>query len=487
MIVSITICFANLNPIFAEEDEIGDITVEDDVITQQEQLLYLEEALSDTTTYSSNIDVYHSYLVSYFDNLTYNFGVNYKGSCGYVAIGMMLSYYDTFIDDSIIPEQYDIASVGYDNNMMQRRNSPGTLKDLVYDQNNIYDNTYGYRMGNEDYYSKIATLSNVSLHAKLITIGASRGYFAFNSGSPAGTNFKKRYNIINDYFQNVLDYDSNDYTLETINREINPNKSNEVRNFTINKVKNGEPVLLSIGKTGGDGHVVVAYDYDELTGQLYCHFGWGANKTHITIESEGYSIYKTALTMNFQTSHSHSNNYGVTAISNNVPSTRYYCYDSPVITLVMHDFTYNYVSTTGSCHLAYCECGESISVSHTYDHHYCIYCNHYTSMHDYDRNYVWQSSTMHKVECICGALTTEGHAVSNSSYSNSTRYSICLLCGGRAETGFIQYSHNSTEINKVTVNGSFILPNGVIVLVDDDIDAYLAGTLVFYDKNNSVN
>ena len=32
-------------------------------------------------------------------------------------------------------------------------------------------------------------------------------------------------------------------------------------------------------------------------------------------------------------------------------------------------------------------------------------------------------------------------------------------------------------------NGSFILPNGVIVLEDEDLEAYLNGTLFFYDKD----
>lgn len=31
-----------------------------------------------------------------------------------------------------------------------------------------------------------------------------------------------------------------------------------------------------------------------------------------------------------------------------------------------------------------------------------------------------------------------------------------------------------------TENGSYILPNGVIVLVDEDIESYFNGTLEFY-------
>ena len=35
----------------------------------------------------------------------------------------------------------------------------------------------------------------------------------------------------------------------------------------------------------------------------------------------------------------------------------------------------------------------------------------------------------------------------------------------------------------VSINGSYILSNGVIVLVEEDIESYLDGTLQFYDKN----
>ena len=42
---------------------------------------------------------------------------------------------------------------------------------------------------------------------------------------------------------------------------------------------------------------------------------------------------------------------------------------------------------------------------------------------------------------------------------------------------------NSASVTKVSINGSYILPSGIVVLVDEDLDAYLNGTLVFYDKD----
>ena len=35
-------------------------------------------------------------------------------------------------------------------------------------------------------------------------------------------------------------------------------------------------------------------------------------------------------------------------------------------------------------------------------------------------------------------------------------------------------------------NGSFILPNGIIVLVDEDIPLYLNNTLIFYNKDEEL-
>ena len=36
------------------------------------------------------------------------------------------------------------------------------------------------------------------------------------------------------------------------------------------------------------------------------------------------------------------------------------------------------------------------------------------------------------------------------------------------------------SITQVSVNGSYIRSDGIVVLVDEDIEAYLAGTLQFY-------
>lgn len=70
----------------------------------------------------------------------------------------------------------------------------------------------------------------------------------------------------------------------------------------------------------------------------------------------------------------------------------------------------------------------------------------------------------------------KGHAVRDGSFVGG--YATCILCGGRASVGFVQYPPESSTLYR-TANGSYILPNGVIVLVEEDIEAFFQGTLVF--------
>lgn len=46
-------------------------------------------------------------VVTYFSNLYKYSPMNSYGSCGYVSLIQYLSYYDTFYNDSIIPENYE--------------------------------------------------------------------------------------------------------------------------------------------------------------------------------------------------------------------------------------------------------------------------------------------------------------------------------------------------------------------------------------------
>lgn len=109
---------------------------------------------------------------------------------------------------------------------------------------------------------------------------------------------------------------------------------------------------------------------------------------------------------------------------------------------------------------------------------YQIVCN----THSYG-SYVYYNNDSHIKYCSCGAFVTEGHYIRQSDIVDN-RYVRCLGC--RARLDLFEDSANSimSTITQVSINGSYIFPNGIVVLVDEDVQAYLDGTLVFYQPDN---
>lgn len=326
----------------------------------------LSNGLSQTTTSSQTH--YSSYLVSYFDNLTYNFGVNYKNSCGYIAMSMLLSYYDTYKKDSIVPEAYDVNSVAEGNDMVIRRNSPGVHKDIIADPLDPSNVLYGFTLSPTEYYAKMVEMSGYSLHSKLITIGGSMGFYDFSqNGTGAGTYSWQRYDVLKYYLENIsgLSYSSGFTILSNTKGDSSSAYSDEIREYTIQKVKSGYPVLLSVQGPQGS-HAIIAYDYDEQTDSLYTHMGWGSDTTHVTPESQGFNRYKSAMIVDLKGSHSHSNNYGVLTFVNSIPNVSYYCYCSSHIhthDIHMHTYT-SFIPINAQKHLSICDCGDTMEMFH---------------------------------------------------------------------------------------------------------------------------
>ncbi|MBR2933819.1 MAG: hypothetical protein IKC33_05865 [Clostridia bacterium] len=136
--------------------------------------------------------------------------------------------------------------------------------------------------------------------------------------------------------------------------------------------------------------------------------------------------------------------------------------------------------------------------------------------------YVYRSvnARFHILKCHCGATSgsNEAHVI-NGSYSppdGNTRYKPCIGCGEMIDTwaggnfpiiknnviAYVTYQNRLigdelldltiTETNmsamaingaKYSANGSYMLPDGTAILVEEDVDAYFAGTLVFYDQD----
>jgi len=294
---------------------------------------------------------YKNFVNQYFRNLTYH-GYNAHGSCAYIALGMVLSYFDTYWNDKIIPEQYDkTASIdgthSYDL-------SPG-IEDTAPSSNSSYS----------EYLNDMLGKKSSNFHAYLLSIGSSLGYT--NDG--LGLYLYQLYEIFKKY-GNVNDAVSGDnftYILEDRAKGSTASQD-DMKKSIKTYMKLGIPVMVhiqgyrkgSLLRVNTDGHAIVAYDYDEETDTIYGHFGYGAEFMHQNILSEvkgvvfddivGYLVINP-----FRSEHYHSNNYVMSAYQ-----TLCACQ------LVTHEHKLHYKDKLANSHTAYCYCEYSQVESHTF-------------------------------------------------------------------------------------------------------------------------
>ncbi len=409
MLLSLILCVsAGSISVFASED--------DDGFSNSYTFMTEEEFNDDFTQFIEQEPQATSWgIKTYFKNLYTYSPVNSQGSCGYVSFIQYLSYFDTFRNDSIIPQVYE-RSQGNATTVSQALSvSPGVLRQS-YPATGLY--THIQNNKSTDFQMQLMDIVNSSMGNPTTNYSFSIGMWNY-------------YRILNSLYssQNVtFSY----YRVSNFGSK--PTDSNVISSFDSYvkaRLDEGVPVMLHIAKydeTTGvyrNYHSVVAYYYD--TNGIHAHFGWGADSTDIVINSS-YQITEAGVINWGNVSSSHSNNY----LINNEE---------------------------------YCGCGNKY---HTHN---------YSSWQYNDR-----SSHIEKCECGVTGTTIRAHAIRQSDVGN--RYITCIECNYILDMNYdfaiIVSMSNSVKVSK---NGSYILSNGIVVLVDSDIDSYLNGTIVFYDKD----
>lgn len=352
---------------------------------------------------SNGFQGYDNFAQAYFKGLTSNFGNNRKNSCGYVALAMLLAYYDNFISDDIVPECYDVTSVGTDTNMILRDDSPGSSD---HDFNiNVTSSTTG-----DDYFNLVENNQNRSLQARLIYLGQKLyGMYDFDD-----TNNENCVTYMTDLRALLHSYLQSESGLTPVQQyavHLATGSSNSIRNEIISEIKRGNPVIVLLKKSGvALGHFCIAYDYDEATDKVYFHSGWHDRNTRRDLSTFVYDTYYGYLVVRFNMEHSHSNNYAVKQADG---TYKYYCYCDEEIITYKHDeckYTYKYTANDGT-HIAYCTCGNSIVQNHSYTHRY-------------DRF----NELQHIAYCACGKSVAQSHTWTLS--GNGSALKKLLVCTG---------------------------------------------------------
>lgn len=118
----------------------------------------------------------------------------------------------------------------------------------------------------------------------------------------------------------------------------------------------------------------------------------------------------------------------------------------------------------------------------------CVECNY--SYQENHKNFVYILSITpgkHRKVCEdCNFGIDEGHAVTYEDYSDGNSVVTCIVCNIQLDKDDDMFMVNYTNPAQTTINGSYILPNGIVVLKEEDILAYKEGALVFNDANSEI-
>ena len=149
--------------------------------------LYAEEIYN-------NINVNNISKENYFLNLKDNFSQNEFGTCSYVSLENLLSYYDTFYNDDIVSEKYEVNT----NNLSI---SPGSYNDTNEVKNVKKINSANYYLSKE----------NSTLIGKLISIGINRFNYGLSIDAEQSINVLKSYLLTEVNMIEGVDYNINVY------------------------------------------------------------------------------------------------------------------------------------------------------------------------------------------------------------------------------------------------------------------------------------
>ena len=290
---------------------------------------------------------------NYFYNLNHNFPENISGTCGYIGISMLLSYFDAYYNDDIINDIYTVSSIS-DNANIYQLESPGI---------------------------------NGLFHNHLLSIGDSAGFNNSIYPQQQGVvlnNYLVEVSMIN--YLNIVsvqtdfDYEVTEFGEIMFNSESR-NQSEEHIEQIVEYIDMGIPVLTSFfGFVPNSyviemmGHAAIAYDYivkDNGEYELFYHMGYD-QMTRCKMTSEhivtGYVVMSPYSYINHKCSGSY-------VINNN---------EVCPCSFVNHQHNYiRYLSNNNLTHKKICYCGYQINEAHvmkskpTYS--YCSYCNYTTT------------------------------------------------------------------------------------------------------------
>lgn len=369
--------------------------------------------------YNNSGSIYNGNIVSinrnsnydyFFYNLSTNFALNEHGSCGFVAIASLLTYYDFFYNDNFIN---DVAT--YQNIHCNNEAFINYSNDDVFSTED-FDNSPGCNDSLQYYLIDIIALNHLNM------------VFSVQNGYPIyETSNTSRISIIENYIDTTTSISYNDYLVNELDDEL------EIKN----ELDNGRPVIMGIASfiyEASDSfyvrinqpHAVVVYGYKVLSSgeTIYrCHMGW--------FDDEEEKKYTDVLIKPL----------------NNVISGLSIAYNGNTNNCNDNVYKYNHDENCNGFYLCHKHSGyvyylDRTMVCSSYDNYFCPTCNSFIMQgaHIHNKTNIWHNYYNHSTTCPCGYSSYEGHIITGNPLPNG--YYICIECGGYARMGIVPNSND---------------------------------------------
>lgn len=253
--------------------------------------------------YMLHTPVVNSYAAKYFSLLINHFGYNVADSCCYVAVAMLLHYYDSFVHTNFVPDNLVTKTTNATDGRPLWYGSPG----------NMYEKDIS---GGMTYTQFINDYADTSLHCYLLSLGMSAPLNFHSSSSLIRTGSDTGFGLTADQTRELLMeylYPTREgvtqyfylkhLAVRTMFAEDGYTEE-AMRTQMINNIDNGIPVIYlgfkqnltrsidNLVISGNVGHAMVAYDYNEE--DIYVHKGHNfedADDYDDTIEESGFTTY----------------------------------------------------------------------------------------------------------------------------------------------------------------------------------------------------
>ena len=380
------------------------------------------------------------FMTTYFSNLNENMAYNFGSSCVFVALTSVLSYYDSWYNDSFIPEHFDSVSLA-DSLNAALETSPGII---------TVENEFNTTSGTLDNaINSIITNKYNDFSCYLMWYA----YHNLNYGSKTVGQMSSR------KIQTLLDdvYGEDYINLITIGLTDNYEPDSSVLqstkiNFIKNCINEGKPCIVSISafENGEESyrHAVVAYAHDN--DNIYANFGWKDIKTfqyypmlNEAIEDVTFTKINYAYAFDIDSAFiTRSNNYVVRQ-----PNLyTYYCYNGLLGTDdAMHqhpiyhsDTTVQHIYECPTCHYNFCVGHTNMTYTNTGNISHIAHCSspNCSSTTEYHK-FVYEKRTNYHIEtCVdCGFSMNAVHTYGAYTFEfRDITYTQqrCIYCGQRA-------------------------------------------------------